>query len=128
VCEFENQPQKSSSQTFQKWFWIQKSILNPKKVVRTFFDRGLFSKTHFCGKKCAVFWSKIALWLKMRIFMQFSSKNSTFFHKKAFLKKGHDQKMFGPLFSDSVYISESKTTFGMFGIIAFAVDSQTHTL
>jgi hypothetical protein len=36
--------------------------------------------------------------------------------------------MFLPLFSDSVYISESKTTYGMFWIITFAVDSQTHTV
>jgi hypothetical protein len=39
-------------------------------------------------------------------------KTAHFFHKNALLKKGHDQKMFGPLFLDSVYFSESKTTFG----------------
>jgi hypothetical protein len=45
-----------------------------------------------------------------------------------FFEKEHDQKMFGPLFSDSAYVSDAKTTFGMFGMICFAVDSQTHTL
>jgi hypothetical protein len=33
--------------------------------------------------------------------------------------------MFGPLLSDSVYFSESKTTFGMFGIIYFVVELTT---
>jgi hypothetical protein len=36
--------------------------------------------------------------------------------------------MFGPLFSDSAYFSDAKTTFGVFGMICFVVDSQTHTV
>jgi hypothetical protein len=58
----------------------------------------------------------------------FDQKTAHFFHENAVLKKGHNQKMFGLLFSDSVYFSESKTTFGMFEIITFAVHSETHTL
>jgi hypothetical protein len=48
--------------------------------------------------------------------------------QNAFLEKGHNQKMFGPLFWDSEYVSDAKITFGMCGMICFAVDSQTHTL
>jgi hypothetical protein len=40
-----------------------------------------------------------------------------------FFEKGHDQKMLGALFLDSAYFSEAKTTFGMFGMIYFEVDS-----
>jgi hypothetical protein len=36
--------------------------------------------------------------------------------------------MFGPLFSESAYFSDAKTTFEMFGMISFGVDSQTHTV
>jgi hypothetical protein len=50
VCEFQNQPQKKSSQTFQKWFWYQKSMQNPEIEVPTFFDHGLFKKYVFVTK------------------------------------------------------------------------------
>jgi hypothetical protein len=84
-----------SYQTFRTWFWHQKSMLIPKKVVQTFFDPGFFFKRVFMEKKCC-FFMKIALWLKMGIFVQFLTKNSTFsFTKKRYLKK--HQKMFGPL-------------------------------
>jgi hypothetical protein len=33
-----------SFQTSQKWFWYQKCILNPKKLVQTFFDHIFFVK------------------------------------------------------------------------------------
>jgi hypothetical protein len=33
--------------------------------------------------------------------------------------------MFRPLLGDLAYISDNKTTFGMFGMICFAVDSHT---
>jgi hypothetical protein len=73
-----------------------------------------------CGKRML----KIALWLLAKV--QFPAKNSTFFcHKNAFFEKGPDQKMFGPLFLDSAYFSDAKSTFGMFGMICFVVDSQT---
>jgi hypothetical protein len=55
-----------------------------------------------------VYWSKIALSLKMRIFMPFRPKTAHFFLRKHVFEKGHYQKMFGPLFGDSVYFSESK--------------------
>jgi hypothetical protein len=62
----------------------------------------------------------------MRDKVQFLTKKRTFFvTKNAFLEKGHDQKMFGPFFWDSAYFSDAKTTFGMFGMICFVVDSQT---
>jgi hypothetical protein len=65
----------------------------------------------------------------MRAKVQFPTKNSTFLVIKTFfLEKGQYQKMFGPLFFDSAYFSYAKTTFGMFGMICFKVDSQTHTL
>jgi hypothetical protein len=35
--------------------------------------------------------------------------------KNAVFKKGHDQKLFGPLFSVTACFSESGTTFGMDG-------------
>jgi hypothetical protein len=79
-------------------------------VVQTFFDCSLFQKTCFCDNKCDVFGSKIALWRKM--------KN----------EKGHNPKMLAALFLNSAYFSDAKTTFGMFGMICFGVDSQTHTL
>jgi hypothetical protein len=70
-------------------------MLNPKKVVQTFFDYGLVQNTRFCDKKCAVFGSKIALWLKMRAKVQFPTKNSTFFvSKTCFLKKAMIKKCF----------------------------------
>jgi hypothetical protein len=50
VCEFENQPENKSSQTFRKWFWPQKSMLNPKNMVKTFFDHGFFQKNDFVTK------------------------------------------------------------------------------
>jgi hypothetical protein len=43
-------------------------------------------------------------------------------------KKGQDKKMFQPLFWESIYFSDAKPIFGMFGMICFGVDSQTHTL
>jgi hypothetical protein len=36
--------------------------------------------------------------------------------------------MFGPLISDSTYFSDAKTTFEMFRMISFKVDSQTPIL
>jgi hypothetical protein len=74
-------------------------------VVKTFFDHGLFSKTRFRGKNV--------------LFLDKNCINILIFSQSPIF----DKKMFGPLFSDSVYFSESKTTFGMFGIITFAVDS-----
>jgi hypothetical protein len=47
-----------------------------------------------------------------------------FGQKNAVFLKGFDKKMFGPLFSDSAYISDAKTTFGMLGMFCFAVDSK----
>jgi hypothetical protein len=58
----------------------------------------------------------------------FNKKQHFFLHKKALFEKGHHQEMFGPLFSDSTYISDAKTPFEMFGMISFGVDSQTHTV
>jgi hypothetical protein len=50
VCEFENQLQNKSLLTFQKWFGHQKSMLNPKNVVKTFFNQSL-KKITFLKKK-----------------------------------------------------------------------------
>jgi hypothetical protein len=58
----------------------------------------------------------------------FNQKQHIFCHKNAYLENSNHQKMFGPLFSDSAYFFNSKTTFGMFGMICFGVDSQAHTL
>jgi hypothetical protein len=69
------------------------------------------------------FWLEIALWLEFLAKVQFSTKKwHIYCHKKAFFKKGLDQKKFGPLFLDSAYVSDAKTTCGMFGMICFAVD------
>jgi hypothetical protein len=63
--------------------------------------------------------------LKMRIYVQISTQNSTFcFTKTRFYKKKkamrQDKKTtYKPLFSDSAYFSEAKTTFGVFGMICF---------
>jgi hypothetical protein len=78
MCEFENQPQKLLSQPFRKWFWIQKSILNPTRVVQTSFDGGLFSKTCFCVKKCAVFGQNCIIFSFLTT-CNFRPKNNTFF-------------------------------------------------
>jgi hypothetical protein len=103
-------------------------MLNPKKVVQTFFDHGLFPKTRFCDKKCAVFGWKLHFGSHFQPKCNFRPKDSTFFVTKTrFLKKAMIEKCFDQLFSDSAYVSDAKTTFEMFGMICFGVDSQTHT-
>jgi hypothetical protein len=94
--------------------------MNPPKGVQTFLIVAFFQKRIFVKNNC---------WFLVENYT--FAKNENIYpissHKNVFLKKDHDPKMFGTLFFDSVYFSESKTTFGMFGIITFAVDSQTHT-
>jgi hypothetical protein len=63
----------------------------------------------------------------MRAKVQFPTKNGTFVVTKLrVFFKGYDQNKIGLLFLDSAYFSDAKTTFGMFGIIFFALNSQTH--
>jgi hypothetical protein len=88
VCEFENQPQNKSSQAFRKWFWHHKRMLNlKKKLSKHFLIMALKKKNAFCDKKCAVFGSKITLWLKMRAKGNFQPKTAIFCHKNAFFEK-----------------------------------------
>jgi hypothetical protein len=49
VCEFGNQPQNKSSQTFRKWFWHQKRMLNPKHflIMVSFKNRIFVTKNVF---------------------------------------------------------------------------------
>jgi hypothetical protein len=77
-------------------------------------------------KKCDVLSRKLHFDLKWETKCNFQPKTAHFL--SLVFEKGHDQKMFGPLFSDSAYFSDAKTTFGMFGMICFGVDSQIHTL
>jgi hypothetical protein len=58
----------------------------------------------------------------------FNQKQHIFCRKNAVVVKGHNQNMFGPHILDSAYFSDAKTTFRMFGMICFGIDSQTHTL
>jgi hypothetical protein len=102
---------------------------NPKKGSKPFLIIAFFKKRVFVTKKRCCFWLEIAIWLSFLAKVQFSTKKQhVFCHKHEFFEKGHDQKMFGPLFSNSAYISDAKTPFGMFGMFCFAVDSQTHRL
>jgi hypothetical protein len=97
-------------------------MLHPKKVVQFCFDHSLFKKNRVFVTKICCFWLEIALWLSFLANVEFSTqKQHIFCHKNSFFEKGYDQKMFGPLFSESVYVSDAKTTFGMFGIFCFAV-------
>jgi hypothetical protein len=77
-----------------------------KKVTQTFFFFVFFIKTRFCDKKLALF----------------VPKTEGFFGGKARIKICFDH------FLDSAYFSDAKTTFGMFWMICFGFDSQTHTL
>jgi hypothetical protein len=97
VCEFENQPQNQTSQTFQKCFWHQKRMLNPKKVFQAFFYRGLFLKKRFYEKQMCCFLVENCTLAKNEsrsaILNQkqhiFSHKNAVFFLKTT-IKKCYD--------------------------------------
>jgi hypothetical protein len=47
VFQFENEPQNKSSQTFRKWFWHQKRMLNQKKCSKHFLIVAFFKKPVF---------------------------------------------------------------------------------
>jgi hypothetical protein len=95
---------------------LEKSKKNRRRIVEIFGEcRPCMLRQQFFSLKFSQYLRRICF--RMAMCFLFCLK-----------KKAHNQKKLSLLFSALAYFPDAKTTFGMFGMICFGVDSQTHTL